>query len=157
VGGELRGHGALNDMAAAVLDASLVALLCVVTVSDLRTRLVPDRAMLACLLVAIPVCLVSAPGAMPGRLLAGAGAGGFLLAAALIRPDGMGLGDVKLAAVLGFYLGAGVIEAMVISFAAGSAAGLALLIRHGWRARTRTIPFAPFLALGTLVAIASRL
>src|SRR6478735_1445426 len=104
-------------MAAAVLDASLVALLCVVTVSDLRTRLVPDRAMLACLLVAIPICLVTAPGAMPGRLLAGAGAGGFLLAAALIRPDGMGLGDVKLAAVLGFYLGAGVIEAMVISFA----------------------------------------
>lgn len=157
MGGELRGHGALNDMAAAVLDASLVALLCVVTVSDLRTRLVPDRAMLACLLVAIPVCVVSAPGAMPERLLASAGAGGFLLAAALIRPDGMGLGDVKLAAVLGFYLGAGVIEAMVISFAAGSAAGLALLVRHGWRARTRTIPFAPFLALGTLVAIASRL
>jgi prepilin signal peptidase PulO-like enzyme (type II secretory pathway) len=36
-------------------------------------------------------------------------------------------------------------------------AGLALLVRHGWRARTRTIPFVPFLALGTLVAIASRL
>ena len=80
-----------------------------------------------------------------------------LLAAALIRPEGMGLGDVKLAAVLGFYLGAGVIEAMVISFAAGSVAGLALLVRHGWRARTRTIPFVPFLALGTLVAIVSRL
>ena len=114
MGGELRSHGALNDMAAAVLDASLVALLGVVTVSDLHTRLVPDRAMLAGLLVAIPVCLISDPGA-------------------------------------------GVIEAMVISFAAGSVAGLALLVRHGWRARTRTIPFVPFLALGTLVAIVSRL
>ncbi len=142
-------------MAAAVLDASLVALLGVVTVSDLRTRLVPDGALLASLLVAIPVCLASDPGAVPGRVLAGLGAGGFLLAAALIRPDGMGLGDVKLAAVLGFYLGGAVIETMLISFAAGSVAGLVLLIRHGWRARSRSIPFAPFLALGALLAIAS--
>ena len=108
--------------------------------------------------MAIPVCLVSDPGAVPGRLAGRRSApAGFLLAAALIRPDGMGLGDVKLAAVLGFYLGAGVIEAMVVAFAAGSVAGLALLVRHGWTARSRTIPFAPFLALGTLVAIASRL
>jgi prepilin signal peptidase PulO-like enzyme (type II secretory pathway) len=141
-------------MAAALLDASLVALLGVVTVSDLRTRLVPDRALVVSLLVAAPICALSDPGDLPARLLAGLGAGGFLLAAALIRPDGMGLGDVKLVAVLGFYLGAGVIEAMVVAFAAGSVAGLVLLARHGWRARSRTIPFAPFLALGALVAIA---
>jgi leader peptidase (prepilin peptidase)/N-methyltransferase len=141
-------------MAAAVLDASLVALLGVVTLSDLRTRLVPDGALLASLAVAVPVCLVSDAGGVPGRLLAGLCAGGFLLAAALIRPDGMGLGDVKLAAVLGFYLGAGVTEAMLIAFAAGSIAGLVLLVRHGWKARSRMIPFAPFLALGALVAIA---
>jgi leader peptidase (prepilin peptidase) / N-methyltransferase len=154
VGGELQGHGALNDMAAALLDASLVALLGVVTLSDLRMRLVPDGALLASLAMAIPVCLLSDPGEVPGRLLAGLCAGGFLLAAALIRPDGMGLGDVKLAAVLGFYLGAGVIEAMVVAFAAGSLAGLVFLVRHGWKARSRTIPFAPFLALGALVATA---
>ena len=154
MGGELQVHGALNDMAAAVLDVSLLALLGVVTVSDLRTRLVPDGALLASLLVAISVCVVTDSDGVPVRLLAGLCAGGFLLAAALIRPDGMGLGDVKLAAVLGFYLGAGVIEAMVISFAAGSVAGLALIARNGWRARSRTIPFAPFLALGAVVTIA---
>jgi leader peptidase (prepilin peptidase)/N-methyltransferase len=82
------------------------------------------------------------------------GAAGFLLAAALVRPDGMGLGDVKLAGVLGIYLGAAVIEAMVVAFAAGSLAGLVLLARHGWAARSSTIPFAPFLALGALLAIA---
>ena len=130
------------------------ALLGVVTVSDLRTRLVPDGALLASLLVAISVCVVTDPDGVPVRLLAGVCAGGFLLAAALIRPDGMGLGDVKLAAVLGFYLGGGVIEAMVISFAAGSVAGLVLIARNGWRARSRTIPFAPFLALGAVVTIA---
>jgi leader peptidase (prepilin peptidase)/N-methyltransferase len=141
-------------MAAALLDASLIALLGVVTLSDLRTRLVPDGALLASLAIAVPVCLLSDPGAMPERLVAGLGAGGFLLAAALIRPSGMGLGDVKLAGVLGIYLGTAVIEAMVIAFAAGSVAGLALLARHGWEARSRTIPFAPFLALGALVAMA---
>ncbi len=66
----------------------------------------------------------------------------------------MGLGDVKLAGVLGVYLGAAVIEAMIVAFAAGSAVGLALIARHGWAARGRTIPFAPFLALGALVAMA---
>jgi leader peptidase (prepilin peptidase) / N-methyltransferase len=142
-------------MAAAVLDVSLLALLGVVTVSDLRTRLVPDGPLLASVLVAISVCVVTDPDGVPVRLLAGLCAGGFLLAAGLIRPDGMGLGDVKLAAVLGFYLGARVIEAMVISFAAGSVVGLVLIARNGWRARSRTIPFAPFLALGALVTIAS--
>jgi leader peptidase (prepilin peptidase) / N-methyltransferase len=149
-------HEALNHMAAAVLDTSLVAMLGVVTVSDLRTRLIPDAALAAGLAVAIPVCLLSDPGGIPVRLAAGTGASGFLLATALIRPDGMGLGDVKLAGVLGAYLGAGVLEAMVVAFAAGSAAGLVLLARHGLAARSRTIPFAPFLALGALVALAAQ-
>jgi leader peptidase (prepilin peptidase) / N-methyltransferase len=141
-------------MAAALLDASLIALLGVVTVSDLRTRLVPDGALVASLAIVVPVCLLSDPGALPDRLVAGLGASGFLLAAALIRPNGMGLGDVKLAGVLGVYLGAAVIEAMVVAFAAGSVAGLVLLARHGWEARRHTIPFAPFLAIGALVAMA---
>ncbi len=141
-------------MAAAVLDASLVTMLGVVTVSDLRTRLVPDAALGASLALAVPVCIASDPAGMPERLLSGLAAGGFLLAAALIRPQGMGLGDVKLGGVLGFYLGAMVVEAMLVAFAAGSIAGLLLLARHGLAARSRTIPFAPCLALGALVAIA---
>jgi leader peptidase (prepilin peptidase)/N-methyltransferase len=141
-------------MAAATLDASLVALLGIVTVSDLRTRLIPDAVLAAGLCVALAVCLLSDPHGVLERLVTGAAAGGFLLAAALIRPDGMGLGDVKLAGVLGIYLGVRVAEAMVVAFAAGSIAGLVLIVRHGWAARSRTIPFAPFLAVGALVAIA---
>jgi leader peptidase (prepilin peptidase)/N-methyltransferase len=143
-------------MAAAVLDASLVAVLGVVTLSDLRTRLVPDAALAAGLVVALPISLLSDPGGVPERLLAGVGASGFLLAAALVRPDGMGLGDVKLAGLLGVYLGAEVVAALVAAFAAGSIAGLLLLARHGWAARRRTIPFAPFLAIGALMAIAAQ-
>jgi leader peptidase (prepilin peptidase) / N-methyltransferase len=143
-------------MAAAALEGSLLALLAVVTVTDLRSRLVPDLALAAALAVALPLCLLSDPASVPGRLIAAAGAGGFLLVAALVRPGGMGLGDVKLAAVIGFYLGSRVVEALAIAFAAGSVAGLVIVARHGWSAGRRTIPFAPCLALGALVAIAAQ-
>jgi leader peptidase (prepilin peptidase)/N-methyltransferase len=143
-------------MAAAALEGSLLALLALVTVTDLRSRLVPDLALAVGLAVAVPLCLLSDPGSVPGRLIAAAGAGGFFLAAALVRPGGMGLGDVKLATVIGFYLGARVVDAVAIAFAAGSVAGLLIVARHGWSARRRTIPFAPCLALGALVAIAAQ-
>jgi leader peptidase (prepilin peptidase) / N-methyltransferase len=141
-------------MAAALLDASLVLLLGAVSVSDLRTRLVPDEPLVLGLALALILSALSAPAELPERLVAGAWAAGFLLAAALIRPDGMGLGDVKLAGVLGVYLGADVIEAMIVAFAVGSVVGLAIFVRHGWGARSRTIAFAPCLALGALVAVA---
>jgi leader peptidase (prepilin peptidase)/N-methyltransferase len=144
-------------MAAALLAASLALMLGVVTVSDLRTRLVPDAPLALGLALAVGVCALSAPDELPERIAAGSGAAGFLLAAAVIRPDGMGLGDVKLAGVIGVYLGAEVIAAMAIAFASGSIVGLALIARHGWAARRRTIPFAPCLALGALVAMALRL
>jgi leader peptidase (prepilin peptidase)/N-methyltransferase len=144
-------------MTAELLAASLVLMLGVVTVSDLRTRLVPDAPLVLGLGLAIGASALSAPGELPERLAAGAGAAGFLLAAALIRPDGMGLGDVKLAGVIGVYLGADVIASMAIAFAAGSIVGLALMVRHGWAARRRTIPFAPCLALGAVVPLALQL
>jgi leader peptidase (prepilin peptidase)/N-methyltransferase len=140
-------------MTAALLDVSLVVLACVVTIADLRTRLIPDGPLLLGLTIALAVSLLYEPDSVPIRLLAGLGAGGFLLAAALVRPDGMGLGDVKLAGVLGVYLAGRVIEAMLIAFCAGSLAGIVLIARHGWEARRRTIPFAPFLALGAVGAI----
>lgn len=140
-------------MAAALLDASLCILLGVVTVADLRERIVPDRALAAAVAIAIPLCAVDDPTRLPERLLSGTGAGAFLLTAALARPGGMGLGDVKLAAVLGIYLGSAVIDALLLAFLTGAIAGLALIVRHGWRARSRAIPFAPFLALGAFAAI----
>jgi leader peptidase (prepilin peptidase) / N-methyltransferase len=141
-------------MAAAALTTSLVLLMAVVTLSDLRTRLVPDGPLLGALAIGIAVSAVAFPAELPGRLAAGAGAGAFLLAAALARPAGMGLGDVKLAGVIGVYLGAAVVQAMLIAFATGSAAGLVLVARRGWRARHDTIPFAPCLAIGALTALA---
>jgi leader peptidase (prepilin peptidase)/N-methyltransferase len=132
--------------------AALTIVLVVVTVADLRTRTIPDRALLPAAAFAIATLTIADPSSVPERLTAGAAAGGFLLAAALIRPDGMGQGDVKLAAVLGLYLGLPVAVALLFALLAGSLAGLALLVRHGPAAPRMTIPFAPYLAGGALVA-----
>jgi leader peptidase (prepilin peptidase)/N-methyltransferase len=140
-------------MAAAILHASLVALLATVTLTDLRQRIVPDRVVLAGAIVASGLLALTDPGLLPGRVAWALGAGGFLLAAALARPDGMGLGDVKLAAVLGLYLGHGVVAALLAAFATGALAGVAIISARGWQARSQAIPFAPFLALGALLAL----
>ena len=80
-------------------------------------------------------------GELPERLIAAAAAGGFLLAVALAYPKGMGMGDVKLAAMMGIYLGSAVAPGLLIGFASGSALGLGLIARHGsslaaWRFRS---------------------
>jgi leader peptidase (prepilin peptidase)/N-methyltransferase len=137
-------------MTAAFADATLLALVLTVTVADLRARLVPDRALAVATVIVVSLTAALDPAALPERGLAALGAGGFLLAAALIRPGAMGLGDVKLAAVLGLYLGRGVIAALLVAFVSGSLIGLVLIARNGWAARSRTIPFAPFLSLGAL-------
>ena len=142
-------------MAAAALELSLAAMLAVVTITDLRSRLIPDAALVAATLVALLLIGVTDPESLPVRALAAAGAGSFLLAGALFRPGGMGLGDVKLSAVLGLYLGSGVVVGLLVALLAGSIAGVALVALHGWEARARTIPFAPFLALEGLAAMAA--
>jgi leader peptidase (prepilin peptidase)/N-methyltransferase len=144
-------------MAATLADASLLALLVTVSVADLRMRLIPDRALAVATLIVIPLAAALDPASLPERGLAALGAGGFLLAAALIRPGAMGLGDVKLAAVLGLYLGRGVVAALLVAFVSGSLLGLALIARHGWAARSHTIPFAPFLSLGALAVLVAKL
>jgi leader peptidase (prepilin peptidase)/N-methyltransferase len=62
----------------------------------------------------------------------------------------MGMGDVKLAAVMGLFLGRSVAPALLIGFAAGSLVGLAMVAARGAEARKQAIPFAPFLALGAI-------
>jgi len=75
------------------------------------------------------------------------------LLAALARPGGMGMGDVKLAGVMGLYLGSSVLPALLIAFLSGSIYGGVLMARHGAGARKKGVPFGPFLALGGLVAL----
>lgn len=143
-----------DPVASAVLAASLAIVLAVCSVSDLRSRTVPNRALLAGAAIATATPALLDPAALGANALWALGAGGFLLCPALLWPGSMGLGDVKLAALLGLYLGDAVVAALLAAFAAGTLGGFLMLIRHGLAARKMAIPFVPFMALGAAVAVA---
>mgnify|MGYP001232107371 CR=1 FL=1 len=135
--------------AAAVLALTLVP----VVVIDLEHRLIPDVIVLPAAAAGLALAVAANPGRWWVPVAAAAGAAAFLLALSLAYPRGMGMGDVKLALLLGAVLGASVIPAMFVAFAAGAALGVALLVRFGGRARRMAVPFGPFLAAGALVAL----
>jgi leader peptidase (prepilin peptidase)/N-methyltransferase len=85
--------------------------------------------------------------------LAALGAAGFLFAAALAYPKGMGMGDVKLALLMGVALGRTVTVALLLGMIAALVPAIVLVARHGGKARKMAIPFAPFLAIGSVVAL----
>ena len=134
-------------------DLVFVAMLAVVTVTDLRERRIPNRVLIAAVALGLPLLAVSGPGTLPGRLVAALTAGAVFLLAVLVRPGGFGIGDVKLIATMGLFLGGAVVGAVLVALLAGSLAGAALFARHGTAAAKLTIPFGPFLALGGLVAL----
>jgi leader peptidase (prepilin peptidase)/N-methyltransferase len=77
----------------------------------------------------------------------------FFLLAALAYPGGMGMGDVKLAFLLGVGLGRTVPVAVMIGMISALVPSVILLARHGGAARKMAIPFGPFLALGGVIAL----
>ncbi|HUB74630.1 MAG TPA: prepilin peptidase [Solirubrobacteraceae bacterium] len=150
VGAVLAHHTA----AAIALSIALILLVVPAAAIDLEHRIIPNRITLPGALLALALGTALDPAGEPTRLIAGAGAGGFLLAAALAYPGGMGMGDVKLAAMMGLFLGSAVAPALLVALLAGVAFGVALAARRGARsARKTAVPFGPFLALGALAAV----
>lgn len=142
------------DAADIVLAAVLVAALAAATVVDLRERRIPNRLTGAAAAVAVVAGLALDPGGQVERVVAGALAAGFLLVPALLQPSGMGMGDVKLAGVIGLCVGRWVLAALLVALIAGTLLGLALAVRRGAAAaRSTHVPFGPFLALGGLAAV----
>lgn len=137
-----------DDPAQLALGLVFVATLAAVTLTDLEQRIIPNRVLAVSASIGIALTAVLDPAGLPERAIAAAASGGFLFLVALAYPRGMGLGDVKLAAVMGLYLGRSVAPALLIAFATGALVGLALIARDGAEARKRAIPFGPFLALG---------
>ncbi len=137
--------------AEAVIGAGFCWALVIVTRTDLEHRLIPNRIVVpgaALLLVARTLDDPSLE-----WLLGALGAGGALLAAALVYPKGLGMGDVKLAAFLGAGLGASVAVALFVGFLTAFVPAAVLLARYGRAARKQAIPLGPFLALGGVVAL----
>jgi leader peptidase (prepilin peptidase) / N-methyltransferase len=142
-----------DDWGELALGLMLSALLVIVTLTDLERRIIPNKVLLAGVIAGVAVAAVADPGSLGSRAIAALGAGGFLFLVALAYPRGMGMGDVKLAAVMGIYLGRAVAPALLIGFAAGAIVGLVLIARRGPAARKQAVPFGPFLALGGIVAL----
>jgi leader peptidase (prepilin peptidase)/N-methyltransferase len=142
-----------NDPAQLAMGLVFVAMLAAVTLTDLEQRIIPNRILLVSALIGLGIAAIADPASLPERAISAGAAGGVLLLTALIYPRGMGMGDVKLAALMGLYLGSAVAPALLVALLAGAAVGIAVILREGAAGRKRGIPFAPFLALGGIVGL----
>ncbi|MGO9447921.1 MAG: prepilin peptidase [Solirubrobacteraceae bacterium] len=136
------------------LSIALILIVVPAALIDLEHRIIPNKLTALGAVAAIVLGTALDPAGEPERLIAGVAAGGFLLLAALAYPGGMGMGDVKLAGVMGLFLGAAVAPALLIALVAGVLVGAVIIARKGAQAGRKTaVPFGPFLALGAIVAI----
>lgn len=143
-----------DDTVDAVLGIVLVTALVPITLIDLDHRRIPNAITLPAAVIALVAGTALDPGGELGRVAAGLGAALFLLVPAMVRPDGMGIGDVKLAGVLGLCLGPAVAVGLLVALVAGTVFGLVLAARTGVeKARKTQIPFGPYLAFGGVVAL----
>ena len=135
--------------------AAVAAFFCLtlvaVSATDLEHRIIPNRIVVPAGVIVLVANTALHPG--PQWAIGAFGASGFLLAAALAYPAGMGMGDVKLAFLMGAALGKTVPVALFVGVFAAMVPGIVLLARHGRAARKMGVPFGPFLALGSVVAL----
>lgn len=142
-----------HDAAEAVIGLVFVAMLAVITLTDLDLRIIPNKVLIAGAVLCLAIAIPTDPGGVPERLIAAAAAGGVFFLVVLAYPRGMGMGDVKLVATMGLFLGRAVAPAILAGLLAGSIIGLALIATQGAQARKMAIPFGPFLALGGIVGL----
>jgi leader peptidase (prepilin peptidase) / N-methyltransferase len=152
---------ALFTSAALRLDAAprlapgllLCAVLVGVTAIDLRYRIIPNRVVLPAAVAGYAVSVAFAPDRWLELLIAALAAGLLLFVAAMASPAGLGMGDVKLALMLGAFLGRGVAVAIMGGLLAAALPSLAILLLHGRGGRRMTLALGPYLALGGVVAL----
>lgn len=142
-----------DDATEICLGLVFVTMLVAVTLTDLERRIIPNKILLVAAVLGVAIAAVGDPGSLPERAIAAAAAGGLFFLAALAYPRGMGLGDVKLAATMGLFLGRDVAPAIFVALLTGSLVGLAMIARDGAGARKQAIPFGPFLAFGGVVGL----
>jgi len=145
---------AWDDEAEIALGIVLVTVLVVVTLTDLDHRLIPNKITYPAVPLAIVIGLALDADGVPEQLIAGLAAFAFFFLAALAYPRGMGMGDVKLAGVMGLYLGRAVAPAIFIALITGVLVGGVIMARIGVaKGRKQHVPFGPFLAFGGVVAV----
>jgi leader peptidase (prepilin peptidase) / N-methyltransferase len=142
-----------HDAAEAAIGLVFVTMLAVITLTDIDRRIIPNKALIAGAVVCLAIAVPTDPGGLPERLIAAAAGGGVFFLVVLAYPRGMGMGDVKLVATMGLFLGRALAPAILAGLLGGSVIGLALIASRGPGARKMTIPFGPFLALGGVLGL----
>jgi leader peptidase (prepilin peptidase) / N-methyltransferase len=135
-----------------VVWAAAQVLLVVLACFDVLTRRIPNRMTVPAAIAVVVLRTVFVPSTLPGALGAGAAAFAFFLLVAMLTRGGMGMGDVKLAGLIGLLLGAAALPALMVGMVAGGLASLAVLVasRSG---RGKAIAYAPYLCLGAALGI----
>jgi leader peptidase (prepilin peptidase) / N-methyltransferase len=130
------------------------AVLALLAVKDLEEQRIPNVIVLPATAAMLLAVGILQPHHVLEALVAALAAAAFLFLPSVLAKGGVGMGDVKLALLLGAALGRGVAVALLLGCLAASVAGVALLVRNGSGARKTAVPFAPFLAFGAIAAIA---
>ncbi|TZE83469.1 prepilin peptidase [Calorimonas adulescens] len=126
--------------------------LIIIFFTDLDVQIIPDAVLLAVFIPGIIISIIFKENLLNNFIGLAIG-GGFLLLLVLIVPEGMGMGDVKLMAACGWYLGAWpTILSLFLSFIIGAVVGL-LLIAYRKRNMKDVIAFGPFLAIGSFISV----
>jgi leader peptidase (prepilin peptidase) / N-methyltransferase len=130
------------------------AVLAALAAKDLEEQRIPNVIVLPATAGMLGAVAALQRGRLLEAVVAGLAAAAFLFVPSVIAKGGVGLGDVKLALLLGVALGRGVVAALLVGCLAASIFGVVLLVRNGSGARKTAVPFAPFLVLGALAAVA---
>jgi len=133
----------------------IVSSLIVIFFADLKYEIIPDKIILPAIIVSALYLILNTQYAILPYLLSALGAGLFFLLLFLItKGKGMGLGDVKFACLMGLILGfPNIVISLYIAFLTGAIIGVALIIWKRRKMPGATIPFGPFLVLGTVTAL----
>jgi leader peptidase (prepilin peptidase)/N-methyltransferase len=145
---------ARHDAAGIALGLVLVTVLVPVAQIDYDHQIIPNVITGLAAIAALVITLALDRDYIPEQLIAAAAAGGFFFVIAYLVPKGMGMGDAKLAGVLGLYLGRAVGPAIGIAFITGALVGVLIIVRKGAAEGRKTkVPFGVFLALGGIIAL----
>ena len=136
-----------------VMYAFLAVVLVLISAIDIERRIIPNRIVLPAIAIVLGMQLIFYPEHALEWVLAAVGAGLFFFLPLLVYPSGLGLGDVKLAVLLGAALGLDVMGALLIGLLGGAVVAGVILFRGGSSARKTAIPFGQFLAFGALFTL----
>jgi prepilin signal peptidase PulO-like enzyme (type II secretory pathway) len=122
---------------------------------DLQERVIPNRIVVPAAAIVLVAQLAFYPDRAGEWIVSALGAALFLFIPAVIKRGAIGMGDVKLAVLLGAATGYAVLPALTFGFLALVPVAIYMLFREGSAARKKYLPLGPFLALGTLVVLLS--